>query len=481
VDPVRSTRRIVRCLLCLACLWPASRGTRAEDASTIADPAPNPAPTRPAIGFNRWQEDWSVLADPALRTQPFDALKYIPLSKTNPKSYLSWGANLRERFERIDAPAFGTGPQHGDSYLIQRAEIHADLRPNEHWQIFAQLQDDRAFEKKVITPVDKDEFDLEQAFVTYTGPFAGGTVKARLGRQEMGFDLQRFVAVRDGPNVRQAFDAAWLDWELPQWRFITFWSKPVQNRSDRAFDDHSNHHLQFGGFRIERANLGPGDLSIYYSRFQQDNAEFLDAAGNERRNIVDMRYAGGISGFDWDIEGMGQFGRVGSSDTQAWAFGARTGYTFADIPWQPRLGLQVDAASGDRHPNDGKLETFNPLFPNGYYFTLAGFTGYSNLIHVKPSVTVKPVDGLTLMGAVGLQWRESTADAVYVQPDIPVAGTAGEGGSWSGYYLQGRADWAVTADVATAVEVVHFDVGNAIRSAGGRNSDYLGVELKLGW
>ena len=31
----------------------------------------------------------------------------------------------------------------------------------------------------------------------------------------------------------------------------------------------------------------------------------------------------------------------------------------------------VDSASGDRHPGDGTLGTFNPLFPNGYYFTLA--------------------------------------------------------------------------------------------------------------
>ena len=38
-------------------------------------------PQRPAIMFNRWQEDWSVLADPRVSREPFDEFKYIPLSR----------------------------------------------------------------------------------------------------------------------------------------------------------------------------------------------------------------------------------------------------------------------------------------------------------------------------------------------------------------------------------------------------------------
>ena len=41
---------------------------------------------------------------PALRTEPFDNLKYIPLSPTDPQSYMSLGMNLRERFESLNAP-----------------------------------------------------------------------------------------------------------------------------------------------------------------------------------------------------------------------------------------------------------------------------------------------------------------------------------------------------------------------------------------
>ncbi|RQZ32770.1 alginate export family protein, partial [Burkholderia sp. Bp9099] len=34
---------------------------------------------RPAVLFNRWQEDWSVLANPCVPRKPLDGLKYIPL------------------------------------------------------------------------------------------------------------------------------------------------------------------------------------------------------------------------------------------------------------------------------------------------------------------------------------------------------------------------------------------------------------------
>jgi alginate export protein len=220
---------------------------------------------------------------------------------------------------------------------------------------------------------------------------------------------------------------------------------------------------------------------VYYSRFMQDNVRFLDAAGEERRNIIDARYAGEQSGFDWDLEAMGQFGAVGDKQVRAWAIGTITGYTFSDLSWAPRLALQFDAASGDRHPGDGSLETFNPLFPNGYYFTLAGYTGYVNLFHLKPSLTVKPISNVKLLAALGFQWRQTTADAVYVQPNIPVRGTAGVGGRWSGLYGQVRGEWAITPNLAGAVEVVRYWVADVIRRAGGHNSQYVSVQLQFGW
>jgi Alginate export len=434
---------------------------------------------RPVVMFNRWQEDWSVLSSSCVLRGPLDGLKYIPLGG-DPDSYLSLGANLRERLEFNDAPLFGLGSGRSDTYVIQRAEISADARIGRRLQFFVQFEDARAFGKDAVSPVDKDPLDLEQGFVAWTSPLGPGNVKLRVGRQEMAFDLQRFIAARDGPNVRQTYDAIWADYEYGKWRFIGYATQPVQNRPISAFDDVSNRHLTFSGVRFERQDAGPGDVSGYYSRYNRSNARFIDATGDEHRDVFDLRYSGKTGRADWDIETMYQSGHVGDKTIAAWALGSIAGYTF-DTAWAPRIGLQVDAASGDRHPGDGRVETFNPLFPNGYYFALAGYTGYANLIHVKPSLTLKPSSNLTLLADVAFQWRVTTADAVYQQGSAVVPGTAGHGTLWTGMYTQFRADWALRPNLIASAEAVHFVVGDSVRGLGGSNADYVGVEMKYGW
>ena len=66
----RSSARWVSLLAAaVACL--AAPGSWADD----SDPASAPiAHERPEIQLNRWQEDWSVLANPELRTEPLAAL-----------------------------------------------------------------------------------------------------------------------------------------------------------------------------------------------------------------------------------------------------------------------------------------------------------------------------------------------------------------------------------------------------------------------
>jgi Alginate export len=457
----------------------AVHGCRADDDSTT--PIVPEANDRPKIGLNRWQEDWSVLADPALRTEPFDNLKYIPFSDADPNSYASLGLDLRNRVESTQLAPFGIGDPHTNTYLIQRLELHADIRPNANWQLFVQLQDDRAFGKDVITPVDSNPLDLEQAFITYSDDLDGGKLKVRAGRQQMAFDLQRFIGVRDGPNVRQSFDALWADWEKSAWRLIGFWSHPVQNSPGAPFNDSSNRGLQYGGFRVEQNNVGPGKLSAYYSRYDADGARYLDGSGNERRDNFDARYQIARGAIDWDLEVMRQTGRVGSEQIRAWAVGSTGGYTFEQARWSPRIGLQFDLASGDRRHTDGTIGTFNPLFPNAYYFTLMSTPTYANLIHLRPSLESRPVQNLKLIARLGLQWRQTTGDAVYVIPNRPVPGTAGLPGRWTGIYEQLRAEWQFSRNWSAAVEGVQYQVGDAIRRAGGLNANYVSVELRFGW
>jgi hypothetical protein len=230
-----------------------------------------------------------VLADPRVPREPFDEFKYIPLSDTDRYTYLSFGADTRERFESNDAANFGTGPNRSQNYVISRNEFDADLRIANQIQAFVQFQVDYAPWKTMLTPVDADKLDLEQAFVVLTEPVGGGTLKLRAGRQQFAFDLQRFVSVRDGPNVRQSYDAGWADYENGPWRFITLYSLPVQVRDVTIFDDYSSVTKRtFGMARTEYKFSESLFIAGYYANFTQANAQFANASGDQRRDTCGL-------------------------------------------------------------------------------------------------------------------------------------------------------------------------------------------------
>jgi hypothetical protein len=443
--------------------------------------ADEPTDVRPSVGFYRWQEDWSVLADPARRTEPGDDLKYISLSRDDPKRYVSLGITVRERYENNDAPQFGATGKTDLSYLLHRLELHMDAHLTDATRVFVQVENALALGLAKPGPADANKLDLRLAFIDSSLRIGDGIFKYRIGRQEIGFDQQRFVSARDGPNLRQAYDAVWADYERGDWRVSGFASQPVQYLNQSPFDDFSNRHLTYGGIRAQRRDVAGGELSATFSEYRNDNAHFLAGSGEEHRRNVDVHYAGAARGFDWDVESMEQQGSIGAKGVNAWAAGSLAGYTFSPTMWKPRLGLQLDAASGDRNLSDSHVGTFDPMFPNGYYETLSGYTGYTNFIHLKPSITLTPMQGVKVLTAVGLLWRQTTHDAVYVQPDIPVPGTAGEPGRRSSTYAELRIDWTVSRSLAFALEGEHYDVASAIRNAGGHDSDYIGIEGRWGW
>ncbi|HTR31866.1 MAG TPA: alginate export family protein [Puia sp.] len=436
-------------------------------------------PQRPEINWTyRWREDWSVLADTALRKDPFDPLKYIRFG-ADPKTYLSLGATIRERFESVSLilpPVL----QH-NSYLLDRAQLHADLHLGPYVRIFTQLVDARAPGKAVIGPPDQDRFDLEQAFLEVTIPAGTGAFDFTVGRQEPQFDLQRFADIRDGPNVRQPFNSVALGYSIRKWLITAFYSQPLETLDQKAFDDVSSSHFTMSGARLERSGLGGGKLSVFAAQLRNDDAFYLSAQGPERRNLLDIRYAGRLNGWDWDGEGMIQRGHVGAKDIRAWSAGGLFGYTWVNWRWMPRLGFQFDAASGTHDPKSGVTGTFNPLFPSGFYELLSGYPGYANFIHLKLAGMVHPIRTLSAMATGGLLWRETTADAVYSLPAIPVIGTAGAGSPYSGAYGQIRLDWAICAHLAAALDGEYFAHSESLRQKGAGDGAFIGAELRFGF
>ncbi len=449
-------------------------------------------PDPPKIEDLRYDEDYSYLRDPSARSglwwEPF---KHYPLDPSG-SAYLSTGAEVRYRFEGIRNPDFNverTLPR--NAYLLQRVLLHGDLHLGPNLRVFAQFGSYAVFgERQRLEATQDNPADLAQAFADVNVPLGtgAGDVTLRGGRQEMEFGSSRLVSLRENPNVRRSFDGGRAFWDgseggvLEGWRIDAFLTRPVENRF-RAFDDRSDPAQAFWGAYASgplAMGLLPGlKLDAYYLGLQRKEAEFEQGQAFERRHTVGGRLSGEASGFDWDLEAAYQFGSFGTGvGLSAWTVATDVGYTFSNVPWEPRLGLKANVASGDRDPNDRTLGTFNPLFPKLPYFSEAALITPANVMDLAPSLTIKPSDDLSVTASWDVLWKHSVSDAFYAPPLSPVEGTAGRE-RFIGHSVQVLAEWQATREIEVRAAYVHFFAGEALEQAGARDVDFVMLSAAL--
>ena len=135
--------------------------------------------------------------------------------------------------------------------------------------------------------------------------------------------------------------------------------------------------------------------------------------------------------------------------------------------------MMIDYISGDDDPDDPELNTFNALFPRGRYFVAQSPIGPRNLIHLQPSVTLRPRDDLdvTLMGAA--YWRESTRDGVYSIPGALVRSGRGSDARYIGTQIELSATWRATQELELAVSAGALGAGPFIRESGSSQTVFL--------
>ena len=430
---------------------------------------------RPELKSQRWQEDWRALCDAAQRTEPLDRLKCIPLG--TPGLTLTLGGEVRERFDTIWNPTFGFDGIGSEHVWLTRMLGHGDLRYEDSARVFVQLgshyASDRAFGNP---PTDRDDIDLQQIFADLSTQLNDGTrLTLRGGRQEISLGSSRLVSVRDSPNIRRSFDGARAFAVGNGFRVDAISVQPVE-LLEGAFDDRTDRAVSLWGvYGTLTGPLPVGQaLDIYYLGYERDDARFAVGTADEERHSFGTRYAGKSSSFDWDVEAVLQSGAFGAEDIRAWTVASDFGYSFADYGWRPRLGLKANIASGDSNPSDGKLETFNAMFPKLPYFTEANLVAPANFMDVHPTISFSPITELEVTLGWDVLWKQQASDAFYSTPLVPVDGTAGSG-RFIGHQASVDLAYSLTPNIALAGSYVHFWAGDGLREAGGRDGDYIGA------
>jgi hypothetical protein len=449
----------------------------------------SPEAASPDFALLRHQEDYRHLARLDRPRSAWERLKYVPLAPPGTDAFLSIGGDARLRVTDFDDENWGLGPSE-DGFLLQRYALHADIHAGHRVRLFAQpvvaFAQDRA---GGAGPTEEDRLAVQQAFVDVVllsrkGP-TGWQVILRPGRQEFVLGSHRLLDVREGQNVRRSFEAVRLFTAGVATQIDAFLARPLVP-APGAFDNAGSTEETFWGVYGTRhwpkreQPLVPTTLDVYYLGFRHQDAAFDAAVGDERRHTFGLRLAEDAPPFTYDVEAAVQVGsfddprpptqqpsaQIGSNrDIRAWTVAVQTTYRFDALPLTPSLTFKTNVASGDAHASDDRLQTFNPLYPNGGYFGGFGLAA-ANQMTVHPGVALRPLSAVTVGADVALFWRHRTADGIYLFPRRPLLPGRESADRFVGVQPTVSVAWEASPFVSVSAQYAWFPAGPYLEEAG---------------
>ncbi|MCF6155253.1 MAG: hypothetical protein E3K36_08365 [Candidatus Brocadia sp.] len=310
----------------------------------------------------------------------------------------------------------GRGKSTDDDYVLNQTRLWADADVNEHLRVFIQLQDARVFGAEGTTVgfanpgVENSIFDLHQGYFDIKQLF-DLPLTVRVGRQEIIWGDHRVIGNFVWSNVGRVFDGGRIMWDTDAIHAETFAVKVDEDGLFATDGDDSSDETAYAA-QLAFKKLVPGALLelMYIHKNDQDTLANVAtgsgyaAPGDGPIEIHDVgvRIDGkvpNLDAIDYTLESHGQFGDYGDQNQKAWAFAGRAGYTFKELAWTPRFGIEYDYASGDDDQDDNDHETFDNLYPTNHWQGNYGFIdllSWQNMHDFRANVKVVPTNKLTV-------------------------------------------------------------------------------------
>lgn len=422
----------------------------------------------PALTNTRYDEAWSVLADPTLSTgDRTDALKYVPLDPSG-RAYLTLGLELRARNEDYRNNVWRSAPAPDDGYLWLRAMPYADLHVGPARAFVQPIAAYAVGVRPGPSPVDETRIGLLQGFGDVALPLgAEGTLTVRGGREMISLGSERLVGTRYGPNVPLAFDGARAILEHDGLTASLLLVRPVEPGPDSFDDETSSDRALWGVYATRERLLGSSvGADVYYLGFENADATWDQGSGRELRHTFGARLFDSADALHFNMEGMVQFGTFAGGTIGAWSVATEVGRRFASLPLSPDVTLRANYVSGDGNLDDDHLGTFNAMFPKGKYFGELSPIGPYNLVNINPRAAFDLGNGMVAGLSTGFYWRASTADGIYDVPGHLVRSGRDGDARYIGTQIETTLDWQVTRSLSLSASASLFTAGAFIRESG---------------
>ncbi|MBA2544471.1 MAG: alginate export family protein [Deltaproteobacteria bacterium] len=285
--------------------------------------------------------------------------------------------------------------------------------------------------------------------------------EARVGRLTIDLSTRRVVARNRFRNTINGFTGVDAKWTSPSKHVArAFVAVPVtrlpadaEALKDNSIDldeESTDALLWCGYYGSPKLALG-SQAELYVVGFHERDGDL--ASRNRQLLTIGARWyrkpARGT--VDFDVELIPQLGRsratAGMDDTTNLDHRALSTHVELAIspamPWQPRLAMLHDYASGDRDPADGSTERFDPLFgARRFDFGPTGIYGPFNRSNVQsPGVRASIAPSPTFDASVGyrLFWLAARSDAWVA---ASVRDPMGDSGSFVGEHVEVQLRWS---------------------------------------
>jgi hypothetical protein len=444
-------------------------------ASACAQSDQTVAPLR-SYDLLRENEDWSFLQDPAARQDFWDPIKYIPLNANG--WYLTIGGEIREALEQVGNDNWGKQP-YMNTFFLERYMLHTGWHLGRHFRVFVQLKSGlESYRQGGPRPIDEKKLDFEAAYLEVGNSDKKNWIVFRVGRQDLNYGSGRLVSIREGPNVRQSFDGFKIRSKTGPWNVDAFAVRPDLDETG-FFSNTPDHRTGFWGVYATRPWRAGVSFDAYYLGEDRKDAAYQRGTAAELRHSVGARLWRPVAtrnhGWDFDDEGVWQFGTFGPDEIRAWTFASDTGYSLPNLPLKPRFSMKADVSSGD-DPRSQTLGTFYPVFPIGNYFGVLADTGPGpvNFIDVHPRVQFQLPRGVSVSTDLVAQWRENLNDGVYAVPGFLLVAAGDSRARFVGYRPGVEVRWQIDRHAYLQADYGIFYAGQFLKEASpGRNINYM--------
>jgi hypothetical protein len=360
---------------------------------------------------------------------------------------LTIGGEARIRYEYRIGDTFGTSKANESAASSRvRVNVGYDLTPDVSF--FAQLADARVWGSEGTTPAttsgiaavsnsnqNSTGVDLHQGYINIKNILTPG-LSAKLGRQEIIFGDHRLFGNFNWSQIGNSFDAARLTYSIPVVDLDLFWARIADTEATGAnngviFNTTANTKgttdQDIYGAYVTMKPAPSWTIEPYYFLLKDSRpavgntlaggGAFVQTpqAPDQARNVAGLRINGKAGGLDTTLEGVYQFGGISSGQNglgvaggsgshdlhiNAEAAAAKIGYTFEPVPMKPRIGFEVDYASGDNCTNrtgaascagQGHYNTFDNLYPtNHFHYGYMDLMAWKNMVNYQINFDVKP-------------------------------------------------------------------------------------------